>query len=160
MAEGMTYVRMLLDILVKKEQHLEKILEYTTEQEQLLLEKTFDEEAFAKLIERKGGLLKRIEEFDNGFDSIYHRVEEELKQNREAYKEQVLQMQELIPRVTDLGVRLETLEKKNRSYLEIKLREKKQDIRQFKVSKKTANKYYKSVLGIPAGMSYFVDQKK
>lgn len=159
-AGGMTYVRMMIDILGKKEVHLSKILEYTQEQEALLKQETFSEEAFAVLVEKKEGLIKKIEEFDNGFQSVYNRMSEELAENKEQYKEQILLLQEQIQKITDLGVKLTALEQKNRAAMELCLREKKQGIKQFKVSKQTADKYYKNMIGMQTGASYFMDQKK
>lgn len=158
--KGMTYVRMMLDVLSKKEIHLTKLLELTTEQEALLKAEELNEAEFALLIEKKSGNLRKLEEFDNGFQSIYTRVAEELKNNKEDYKDQILEMQALITRVTDLGVKLSALEEKNKNALETKFREKKQNIRQFKVSKQTADKYYKNMIGMQTGASYFMDQKK
>lgn len=158
--KGMTYIRMMLDVLTKKEVHLSKILEFTMAQEALLKAETFDEVEFTKLIEKKDGIIKKIEEFDSGFQSIYNRVEEEMKDHKEDYKPQIQQMQELITRITDLGVKLTALETKNKAVLEPKLREKRQGIRQFKVSKQTADKYYKNMIGMKTGASYFMDHKQ
>lgn len=159
-AGGMTYIRMMMDILNKKETHLEKILEYTTRQEEILKGEVFSEEEFDALIEKKQGLIQKIEEFDEGFQSVYNRMAEELAANKEQYKEQILTMQEQILRVTDLGVRLTTLEQKNRAGLELRLRDRKKGIKQFKVSKQTADKYYKNMIGMQTGASYFMDKKK
>lgn len=159
-AKGMTYIRMMLDVLSKKEVHLTKLLELTTEQEALLKEEEFKEAEFAILIEKKSGHLRKIDEVDSGFQSIYNRVAEEMQENKDAYKEQILEMQGLITRVTDLGVKLSALETKNKAALEAKLKDKKQGIRQFKVSKQTANTYYKNMLGMQTGASFFMDQKK
>lgn len=159
-AKGMTYIRMMLDVLSKKEIHLTKLLELTTEQEALLKEEEFKEAEFALLIEKKSGNLRKLEEFDSGFQSIYNRVAEEMKNNKEEYKDQILEMQGLITRITDVGVKLTALEEKNKNALETRFREKKQSIRQFKVSKQTADKYYKNMIGMQTGASYFMDQKK
>lgn len=159
-AKGMTYVRMMLDVLTKKKVHLEKLLEFTREQENILKLPEFDEENFTRLVEKKDGMLKKIDELDSGFQSIYDRVSEALTVDKEIYKEQILAMQELVAAVTDLGVKLTTLEQKNRSALELKLRDKKQGIRQFKVSKKTADTYYKNMMGMQTGASYFMDKTK
>jgi len=158
--KGITYIRMMIDVLAKKEAHLTSLLELTSKQETLLKAEEFNEAEFALLMEKKSGNLRKLDEFDNGFQSIYNRVAEELKNNKEEYKEQILEMQGLITRVTDLGVKLSALEEKNKNALEVKLREKRQDIRQFKVSKQTADKYYKNMIGMQTGASYFMDQKQ
>lgn len=158
--KGITYIRMMLDVLGKKKIHLEKLLELTGEQEALLKTEEFNEAEFALIIEKKSESLRKLDEFDNGFQSIYNRVAEELKNNKDEYKEQILEMQALISGVTDLGVKLSALEEKNRNALEVRFREKRQDIRQFKVSKQTADKYYKNMIGMQTGASYFMDQKQ
>lgn len=159
-SKGSTYIRMMLDVLTKKEAHLSKLLEFTTEQETLLKDSKFDETAFMKLVEKKDGILKRIEEFDQGFQSIYNRVGEALKDNKDQYKEQILQMQGLITKVTDIGVKISALEQKNKGLLQQRLQEKKQGIRQFRVGKKTADKYYKNMIKMQTGASYFFDKEK
>lgn len=159
-AKGMTYIRMMLDVLEKKEVHLTRLLELTTEQEKLLKDEEFNEAEFALIIEKKSGNLRKLEELDNGFQSIYNRVAEEMKEHKEEYKEQIIEMQGIISRITDLGVKLTALENKNKAVLEVKLQGKKQNIRQFKVSKQTADKYYKNMIGMQTGASYFMDQKK
>ena len=136
--KGITYIRMMLDILGKKENHLASLLELTTAQEQLLKGEEFIEEEFTEL---------KIEEADNGFQAIYNRVAEEMKNNKDEYKDQIIEMQSLITRVTDLGVKLSALEEKNKTALEANLQGKRQNIRQFKVSKQTADKYYKNSRG-------------
>ena len=158
--KGITYIRMMLDILGKKENHLASLLELTTAQEQLLKGEEFIEEEFTELIAKKRGHLLKIEEADNGFQAIYNRVAEEMKNNNDEYKDQIIEMQSLITRVTDLGVKLSALEEKNKTALEANLQGKRQNIRQFKVSKQTADKYYKNMIGMQTGASYFMDQKK
>lgn len=159
-ANGITYIRMLQDVLTKKEAHLIKILQYTTEQSEILKQSEFDELEFMQLIERKDGILKKIEEFDSGFQSIYNRVQQELAENKETYKDLILKMQGQITRITDLGVKISALEEKNRTALEICLNGKKKTIRQFKVGKQTADRYYKNMVGLQTQKSYFMDQKK
>lgn len=157
---GMTYIRMLIDVLEKKEVHLTNLLNFTTEQEKLLQEEEFKEAEFSVLMEKKSGNLRKLEEIDSGFQSLYNRVADEMKENKEQYKEQILAMQKLISKVTDLGVKLTALENKNRATLEAKLQGKKQNIRQFKVSRQTADKYYKNMIGMQTGASYFMDKKQ
>ena len=158
--KGITYIRMMLDILGKKESSLKALLELTTAQESILKGEEFDEESFNGVMEEKRNQLRRLEEYDTGFQAIYNRVAEEMQTNKEEYKEQILEMQRLITGITDLGVKLTALEEKNKTALEVLFREKRQSIRQFKVSRQTADKYYKNMIGMQTGASYFMDQKK
>lgn len=159
-SKGTTYIRMLLDVLVKKEMYLGKLLDLTMDQEDLLKQSTFDEIAFFQLVEQKDEILNKISEIDQGFQSIYNRVAEVLQENKEQYKEQILQMQSLIAKVTDHGIKITSLEQKNKVLLQQRLQEKKQGIRQFKVGKKTADKYYKNMIKMQTGASYFFDKEK
>lgn len=158
--KGITYIRMMLDILSKKESCLKELLELTTAQESILKGEEFDEDGFNGLMQKKQEQLRKLEEYDEGFQAIYNRVAEELQNNKEEHKEQILEMQRLITGITDLSVKLTALEEKNKTALEVLFREKRQNIRQFKVSKQTADKYYKNMIGMQTGASYFMDQKK
>ena len=158
--KGITYIRMMLDILSKKESCLKELLELTTAQESILKGEEFEEDGFNGLMQKKREQLRKLEEYDEGFQAIYNRVAEELQNNKEEHKEQILEMQRLITGITDLSVKLTALEEKNKTALEVLFREKRQNIRQFKVSKQTADKYYKNMIGMQTGASYFMDQKK
>lgn len=159
-ARNMTYTRMLLDVLEKKEFYLQGLFDLTRQQESLLKKAEFDELEFGRLVDDKDKVIKKIEELDNGFQAIYNRVQREFAENKEAYREQILELQELITRVTNLGVKIAALEEKNRGELEICLQGKKKHIRQFKVGKQAADRYYKNMIGLQPGKSFFMDQKK
>ena len=158
--KGITYVRMMLDVLTKKEVYLKDLLTLTAEQEKILKLEEFDEESFNSIIKQKDGIIKKLEELDNGFQAVYNRVAQELTVNKEAYKEQILKMQGLISSVTDLGVKLTALEEKNRASLELLFQGRKNNIRQFKIGKQAADKYYKNMIGLTSEKSYFMDHKK
>ena len=158
--KGITYVRMMLDVLTKKEVYLKDLLTLTAEQEKILKLEEFDEESFNSIIKQKDGIIKKLEELDNGFQAVYNRVAQELTANKEAYKEQILKMQGLISSVTDLGVKLTALEEKNRASLELLFQGRKNNIRQFKIGKQAADKYYKNMIGLTSEKSYFMDHKK
>ncbi len=133
---------------------------FTAEQEKILKQEEFDEESFNSIIKQKDGIIKKLEELDNGFQAVYNRVAKELTANKEAYKEQILKMQGLISSVTDLGVKLTALEEKNRASLELLFQGRKNNIRQFKIGKQAADKYYKNMIGLTSEKSYFMDHEK
>lgn len=157
-AGGKTYLRMMADILTKKEMHLQELLTLTKEQEQLLKAAELDDEAFHQTIEKKDVHIKKVQEFDSGFQAIYNRIEEELKQHASEMKDEVQNLQQLITRVTELGVSLQALEQKNKASMEAHLLERKKGIKQFKVSRQTANHYYKNMVDVKQGT--FMDEKQ
>lgn len=159
-ARNATYTRMLLDVMEKKEFYLQGLLDLTRQQEDLLKQAEFDELEFGRLVDDKDKVIKKIEELDNGFQAIYNRVQQEFAENKEAYREQILELQELITTITNLGVKISALEEKNREDLELCLQGKKKHIRQFKVGKQAADRYYKNMIGLQPEKSFFMDQKK
>ena len=159
-AGGQMYIRMMADVLRKKEFHLQELLTLTKEQEQLWKAEELDDVAFNETMEKKEVHIKKILEFDSGFQAIYNRIEEELKNHAAEYKEQVLELQQLIAEVTELGVSLQALEQKNKASMEARLLERKKGIKQFKVSRQTADRYYKNMVGMQQGTSYFMDEKQ
>ena len=69
-------------------------------------------------------------------------------------------MQNLIRKVTDLGVEIRALEERNRSKLEVRFADQKKEMRQVKTSNKAASTYYKAMANPQNTDSYFMDQKK
>lgn len=154
------YLRMMTDVLAKKEFHLKELLTLTKAQETLLKAETLDDEAFSKLMDQKDVHIKKILEFDSGFQAIYNRIEQELKDNTADHKEHVKELKHLIASVTELGIALKAMEQKNKNSLEAHFMEQRKGIKQFKVSKQTADRYYKNMVGMQSGASYFMDEKQ
>ncbi len=155
------YIGILNDTLKKKIKVLQQLTVQTDKQEKLLSAEELDITPFGEAIEEKGRLLKVLEQLDGGFSEVYARVAEELKGNKELYKEQILEAQSLIKEATELAVRLEATEKRNSVRLAQKLSESKQKIKDFKVSSRTAAAYYRNMTNKhQQGDSYFLDKKK
>ncbi len=94
----------VLNEIVKENETQKEILESTTE---------FDEKGFDEAISRKGELIRRVDNLNDGFESLYERVKEELDQNREKHKERIRIFQDLIRQITDLSNSIEAGEKRN-----------------------------------------------
>ena len=97
-SKGTTYIRMLLDVLVKKEMYLGKLLDLTMAQEDLLKQSTFDEIAFFQLVEQKDEILNKISEIDQGFQSIYNRVAEVYRRIKSNIKSKFFKCKVLLQR--------------------------------------------------------------
>ena len=94
----------VLNEIVKENETQKEILESTTE---------FDEKGFDEAISRKGELIRRVDNLNDGFESVYERVKEELDQNKEKHKERIRIFQDLIRQITDLSNSIEAGEKRN-----------------------------------------------
>ena len=142
-----TYVSILRNTLVRKYQVLTRYIEVMEDFEKQLDDNTITAETFDKILSEREELIKQLDSLDSGFESIYTKVELEIKANKGAYEEDIKVMQEYIPRITDLGVKISAIESKNKSRIETFLATKKQEVKSFKISSKTATNYYKNMYG-------------
>lgn len=156
----MAYVTILRESLERKKKYLLEILEYTKAQEKVAHQEKFDEEAFSELVDKKEVLINNINEIDKGFTSVYDRVRTEVLENKDQYSDELKLMQGLIRECVDLGMKIESLEEKNRSAIEQLFSNSHKNARKVKRSKKVANKYYKSMSNGGVDDMIFYDKKK
>lgn len=155
-----TYIAMLKDILVQKKKVTEEILWVTLEQETALAPELEDMERFEALMEKKEPLLTKLEQLDDGFSDVYTKVQATLAGQKEAYKEEILAMQQLITEITDISVKIQALEERNRRMLETYLLGRKQQFKAAKKNSRTMDAYSKAMAGTPQGESVFLDKRK
>ena len=149
----------MVESLTKKIEILEKLLEYTKAQEMLLEEGEFHMEEFSKLLDKKGELIDVLNTMDQGFEQVYERMEEEIKGKKEEHSHEILLMQERIRTITDLSIKLQELEYKNKEKVEIQFSQKKNEIKTFRQSKDNVNKYYRVMSKTQVVDSAFLDKK-
>lgn len=158
------YITILYDSLEKKLDVLKKILSLTKEQNLILSEKdieSFDVDGFDSVVEKKEKLIAQIQELDRGFDSVYGKIGNVLKVNKEEYKQEILRIQNLIRSITDTGVELESLEQQNKTKFNTFIRNKRHAINDFKQSNRVAASYYQNMSNQHREwQSHFLDQKK
>jgi len=150
----------MIQSLNKKKEVLEKIIDYTIEQELVLSENEVDLDKFGDLINDKQKWIEQLNLLDTGFEKLFERVKEEFQLHREMYQEEIVEMQQLIKKITDLGVILQTSELRNKVRFEQYSAYKKKEIRAFKMSNTSASKYYNNMANQHQGQSYFLDKKK
>ena len=155
------YIIVLHDSLSKKVDIVKKILKCTKEQNVILSSDEVNVDRFNDLISEKDILLKKLEELDNGFDTTFDRVKEELKNNKVMYKSQILEMQNYIRVITDMSVEIESLERSNKTMFADFLHGKRKEIRKFNVNNKIAASYNSNMPNQHQDwQSYFLDKKK
>lgn len=160
MDNNSTYIQVMIQSLNKKREVLEKIIEYTLDQELVLSDNEVDLDKFGDLIEEKQKWIEQLNLLDTGFGKLFERVKEEIQLHREKYQEEIVEMQRLIKKITDLSVVLQTNEIRNKSSFEQYSTNKKKEIRTFKMSNSSASKYYQNMANQHQGQSYFLDKKK
>ena len=111
--QNSVYVRMLEDVLKKKEHLLRDILERTREQEALLKQEELDQERFHEILEEKGRWIEALNEMDEGFDTLFAKVESEIRSHKDQYKENIQRMQKSIVIVSEYGMKIQALENQN-----------------------------------------------
>lgn len=156
-----TYISVLHGSLRKKLELIKKLLELTKEQNKILSEKTIDIDSFDRIVNEKEAKINEVLEIDRGFQTVFNKVSSIIKESPQQYRQQILEMQNFIRAITDIGVEIENLEHKNKEKFNKFLASKRSDIKDFKVSNKTAVSYYKNMSNQHREwQSYFVDSRK
>ncbi len=155
------YVDMLLDTLKKKEKILSILYEKTKLQQEMLLDDDMDLDEFQKTIDDKGEQIDELNQLDEGFDTLFRSLEKEITANRDAYREEIKEMQGIIARVSEKGIQIQALEEQNSERVKMYLAKKRKVIREFHVSKKTAATYYQNMADAhKPQQAYFLNEKK
>lgn len=155
------YVNMMVDSLKRKQQILSYLYECTKEQEQLLKAEEMDADSFQRLVDVKGERIDELNTIDDGFDTLFNLVKQEVQVNRQEYRDEICQMQELITEISELGVRIQVLEQQNCDHFKIYLARQRKAIREFHVNNKTAGAYYQNMANSHKPQtSYLFDETK
>ncbi len=154
-----TYIKLLADTFIKKSKVLGELLVLTKAQETLIATDDFDEEQFLELISKKEEEIQILNQLDEGFERLYDRVRDEIFESKEKYQAEIMQLKELIVRVTDTSVQLQVIEKRNKVRLETYFSNRRRDIKSSRMSNKTVASYYKTMSQGQDTPSFFYDKK-
>lgn len=115
------YLNIMVESLEKKQKYLDILLEKTVFQNKCVAgldSETANWTQFEVLMIEKDSAIESIDELDTAFDQMFARVKPELDSNKGAYKEEILKLQECISRLTDTGVKISSVEERNRQEVE------------------------------------------
>lgn len=154
------YIDILLQSLKKKEKVLTEIVRLDNIQKEQLEAELGEVEDFDRTVEDKARCIEQLEQLDSGFQKVYDRVAEELKTNREVYRDEIGQMKALVQRVTDLSVEIQVQEARNKDLMTQKFATVKQKARSLRTNGKVADQYYKNMLKLNNVDAQFMDNKK
>lgn len=154
------YLEILEDSLKQKSVILDKIMEYNGKQEALLKQEKMSLEDFDFYMDQKDELIEQLNRLDDGFETLYERIRQQLQENKDAHKEQIGRLQRLITQVTEKSVSIQAQEARNKKLVEEYLTREKQQLGQDRQTSKAAYDYYKSMSHTGAVMPQFMDQKK
>ena len=116
---------------------------------------------FDMIISEKDQLLQTMATLDRGFESLFAKIGNTVRENKYQYQQQIAEMQNLIRSITDTGVQIEGQEHRNKAAFQNYLTGARKEIREFTANNQTASAYYHNMANQhQAWQSYFVDQKK
>lgn len=153
------YIEIMTDGLQKKSVLLDEIIESNHKMERLVNQPDMDMERFKQLLDEKDECVKQISQLDEGFESLFEKLREELHGNKDAYKQQILSMQKSIRNITDKVVQIQDMESKNKLAIDGQFARKRKNIRTVKKGMDVAQNYYKSMSKLNVVDSQFLDKK-
>lgn len=139
------YLKMLDQSLDQKKQMLDEMIEMTATQKASLEKDPVDWTGFDDLVEKKAEMIERLDRMDDGFESVYDRIREELLRDKEQHKDFVTEIQKKIQAVSDASASLMAAERRNKELVETKMADEKKKLQQRKTTSKVASNYYRTM---------------
>lgn len=159
MEDMKNYLSIMQEGLEKKIAILKNISEINKKQKAILEDDKMQLEDFEATLEDKGNLVESIITLDKGFEAVYDRVKTGLTADRAKYEGQIKKMQELISKVTDLSVQVQSEEARNKDLVQKRFSKLRQNISDAKKNSKAVSNYYKSMTKLDSAPQ-FLDSKK
>lgn len=155
-----SYVITLKESLEKKNRILDEILRISRYQSELLDSSPFDYGRFDDYVKDKDVCIENLNHLDEGFETLYERVGEELKQHADIYAAEIAQMKQLIRQITDKSVEIQAMEERNRQAMEQTILNERRELGKGKRSVSVAQNYYRSMTNGGVNAPRHMDQKK
>ena len=154
------YVSILKESLEKKVEILKEIRVKNAEQGRILTDPNADPDDFSENIEAKGALVDEIIKLDDGFEIVFEKVSEELQENRQSYRDEIVRMKELITEITDLTAEVEREEQQNKGLAEKKFADVRAQVKKVRKSQTAVTNYYHNMMKTNYDDPQFMDRKK
>ena len=129
-------------------------------QEEILKQEELDMDAFDAAIDLQSSYVEQLEQLDEGFETTYDRVREELLENRERYRSEITRMKEQIHQITDKIVTINAGNMRNKMLAENQFKKKRQTIGKGASRNKAAKNYYNNMNNLNYVSPQFYDNKK
>ena len=155
-----SYIEIMKNSLIKKAAVLEKISEQNKIQQELTKAEEFDYDTFDKTLAEKDKLIEEINQLDSGFQSLFDRIKEIMESNKEAYADDIKEMQRLVAVITDKSANVMAEEKRNREAIMNRKDSLKKEVGMARATNKVAANYYKTMSKLNVLDSQFIDAKK
>ncbi len=136
------YLNVLKDSLVKKEKLLIDLQAKSEEQEKLVKESDIDWAEFSRIADEKEVLIDEIMKLDDGFETLFARIKDGLEENKDKYRDIIIEIKSLVKSVTEKSANLQATELRNKTLIETAFSNTRKEIRQSKLGQKAAADYY------------------
>ncbi len=154
------YIEALQLSLEKKEKVMRELLKFTERQEQLLSAEEPNMDKMEKLFKEKEQELNELRSLDDGFERLYNKIREGIRTRAEEFRPGIEKLQESIRTITELGVTLEALERRNKDRMESVICSSRTKIKTFNKSNAAVTRYYKNMNSGTLENPAFLDTKK
>lgn len=155
-----SYLSILEDSLNKKLELLKKIEGKSLEQSMMLKDRTINSDFIDRNMDDKLSMINEVIHLDDGFESLYEKIKNELEKNKDKYREQIKRLQELISKVTEKSTSIQAIEARNKSQMEIYFSNRKKEIQSRKSAMSVAKNYYQNMNKVRNVTPQFLDRKK
>lgn len=153
-------LQILQDSLVRKIELLTAIEEKSKEQEIIIKSDNFTLKEIDENMDAKSELIEKLSLLDNGFETLYDSIRQELLDNKDLYRIQIEEIQNLIVEVTARGASIEAIEARNKVAIEAYFAREKKQLQNKKRVSSVAHDYYRTAKKLNMPQSHFLDQKK
>lgn len=161
MEETRNYVDILVNSLERKLEVLTKLEALEAREEEIFSNDKVSVDEVKNFIDRRDEYLEKLVQLDNGFEKLYERVKIDIANDKEAYKEQIIHMQDLIKQISSKSVSIQAEEARHKDNYNDLFSKKRKEIVSFKRGNKTVANYYRNMYEThQEGNSYFLDKKK
>ena len=158
-----SYVNLLIESLEDKIKVLDEIIKTDAEQADILKEPEIDLDELRENQEKIGELAGKLDKLNDGFESVYSKVRNELQDNMDLYRDEIKKMQELITVITDKSVKIEAEQSRNKSSAGRFFKDKRKELSDRRNAVQKINLYANQMHSvIPKGQAdaAFLDKKK
>ena len=153
------YVSIMIDGLKKKILILNQIIGFDDKEKKILQNEPFEMDDFNINMKSKATVLDQLILLDDGFTAVFNRVKVELDNNKHMFEEQIKQMKILISKVTELSVKIQSEEARNKELAHKQFSSIKKEVKLANRSERMASQYYKAMNMVDTEPQ-FLDKKK
>lgn len=152
------YLQMLGESLEKKLDILTAIEEKSLEQSALIKDEA-SYEAIDKNMDDKVELISKLTVLDEGFESLYEKIKKTLEADKDNYKPQIKELQQLIAQVTEKSASIQAIEARNKKAMETRFSAERKRLSDKRMISNVSYDYYKTSSKLQAVGPQFLDKK-